>query len=226
MNITSLTKGQMQAVELIALKPAVTNREIARELDMSENTVSSWRKNPEFITTCFERFRELYGMRLMNVMEAMFREAEEGSVPAARLILEHYGKLNTQINIKIDSPWERFLKNEKFADAEVIAPSEAIEIGQSIEPSAKLPPRNKKNNNPNKVTAEQNKSLKSAISSAKKIGKKKVDRNQRYALRKRAEVVGLDPLPPGRPDPHKRKLWMKELVKKEKALGINHEVQK
>ena len=101
-SLTNLTRGQMQAVEIIALKPSATNRSVAKELGVSENTISSWRKNPEFIASCFDRFRELYGMRLMNVMEAMFREAEEGSVPASRLILEHYGKLNTQINIKID----------------------------------------------------------------------------------------------------------------------------
>ena len=101
-SLTNLTRGQMQAVEIIALKPSATNRSVAKELGVSENTISSWRKNPEFSASCFDRFRELYGMRLMNVMEAMFREAEEGSVPASRLILAHYGKLNTQINIKID----------------------------------------------------------------------------------------------------------------------------
>ena len=37
---------------------------------------------------------EISGERLMSVMDAMFSEAEEGNVPAARLILEHYNKLN------------------------------------------------------------------------------------------------------------------------------------
>ena len=220
MEISNLTKGQIQAIEIIALKPRETNRAIAKQIGVSENTISSWRKNPEFIASCFDRFRELYGMRLMNVMEAMFREAEQGSVPASRLILEHYGKLNTQINIKIDSPFERFLKSEKFINAEVMDENQAIEIGQSIEPQTDLPPRDKKNDNPNKVIADQNKSLKLAISSAKKADKIKASQNERYALRKRAEVVGLEPLPPGRPDPHKRKIWMRELEKREKECGI------
>ena len=109
-------------------------------------------------------------------MEAMFREAEEGSVPAARLILEHYGKLNTQINIKIDSPFEKFLKNESFQQIEA---DDAIEIGQSVEKTAKLPPRNPENNNPNGKMAKQKKSLDIAISSVDKKRKSRHNRNER-----------------------------------------------
>jgi len=217
--ITNLTRGQMQAIELIALDPSATNRSVAKQLKVSENTISSWRRNPEFIASCFDRFRELYGMRLMNVMEAMFREAEEGSVPAGRLILEHYGKLNTQINIKIDSPFEKYLKSEQLADAEIVE-DDAMQIGQSIERSVELPPRNPKNDNPNKVVAVQNKALKTAISRAGASAKSNSSQNERYALRKRAEVVGLEPLPPGRPDPHKRKLWMRKLEKLERKMDI------
>ena len=210
MEVYNLSNGQLEAVEIIALKPAVTNKEVAKSVGVSENTMGAWRKNPEFINCCFERFREIAGTRLMTVMDAMFNEAEEGNVPAARLILEHYNKLNPTVNITIDSPFERFLKAGNINDAQILSPVEVLEIVDA-----------QPNNSNDKVMIKtQEKQLKKSISGAYKDQKRKQSKRERYALRQRALKVGMEPLPSGRPKPEQRKKWLKQLEKKERDMGI------
>ena len=213
MEVYNLSEGQIAAVEIIALKPGVTNRAVAKEVGVSENTICNWRKNPEFINSCYERFREISGSRLMSVMDAMFSEAEEGNVPAARLILEHYNKLEKNINISIDSPFERFLKLDNIIDGEITSPAEVFKI-EEIKHSDKDDSKNLK---------KQEKQLKTSISGAYKDNKRKTSKRKRYNLRQRAETVGLEPLPPGRPKPEKRKAWIRELERLEKDCGINYQ---
>ena len=210
MEVYNLSSGQLEAVEIIALKPAETNKSVAKQVGVSENTMGAWRKNPEFINACFERFREVAGTRLMSVMDAMFNEAEEGNVPAARLILEHYNKLNPTINISIDSPFERFLKAGKISDAEVLSPMEVLQIVDA-QPD---------DSNDKVMIKTQEKQLKKSITGAYKDQKRKQSKRERYALRQRALRVGMEPLPSGRPKPEHRKKWLKQLEKREKELGI------
>ena len=75
-----------------------------------------------------------------------------------------------------------------------------------------------------KYLAKRRKAISKAIKKDKKeasqaIKRAKInsDRNKRYGLRKRAEKVGLKPLPGGRPHPAKRKAWIKKLEKLERA---------
>ena len=210
MEVYNLSSGQLEAVEVIALKPRVTNKELAKTVGVSETTMGAWRKNPEFIEACYDRFREIAGTRLMTVMDAMFTEAEEGNVPAARLILEHYNKLNTQVNISIDSPFERFLKAENISDAQILSPAEVLEIVDATPDTS----------NDKVMIENQEKKLKKSISGAYKDSKRKQSKRERYELRQRALKVNMEPLPPGRPKPEQRKKWLKELEQKEKDLGI------
>lgn len=211
MEIYNLSEGQVAAVEIIALEPGVTNKKVAKEVGVSENTICNWRKNPEFINSCFERFREISGTRLMSVMDAMFSEAEDGNVPAARLILEHYNKLEKNINISIDSPFERFLKMDNILEGEISSPAEVFQI-ENI--------KNSDEDDDRKIK-KQEKRLKKTISGAYKDVKRKTSKRERRILRERAETVNLEPLPPGRPKPEKRKAWLKELERREKDLGIS-----
>lgn len=198
-------------MEMIALKPGVTNKYVAKEVGVSENTIHNWRKNPEFINACYERFREVSGERLMRVMNSMFDEAESGNVPAARLILEHYNKLDKNINISIDSPFERFLKADVVPDTQISSPVEVFQIEEIKNSDAE----------DNKLLKKQEKQLKKSISGAYKDIKRKTSKRERRILRERAETVGLEPLPPGRPKPERRRAWLKELEQREKDLGIS-----
>tara|TARA_Y100001963_G_C6788939_1_gene454456 strand:+ start:432 stop:1067 length:636 start_codon:yes stop_codon:yes gene_type:complete len=202
----NLSKGQVEAIELCAASPGTSNKDLAKQIGVSESTMSAWRKNPIFIEACYDRFVELNGTRLMNVLDSMFSEAESGSVPAAQLILNHYNKLNNKIELTVDSPFEKFLKNQNMVDVEF----ETVEDPEKVE---------RKLINGDKKVKIQKKRLKSVIMETKK---QKTNRNQnsRYQLRQRAKRVGLDTLPPGRLPDHVRKNWLKSLAKKEKELGI------
>ena len=48
--------------------------------------------NDFFNEAIYDKFMESSGHRLPAVLDAMIREAQEGSVPAATLILKHFGK--------------------------------------------------------------------------------------------------------------------------------------
>lgn len=208
--IYNLSHKQRIAVDIMATTPGISQANIASQLDMSAREIARWMQNSNFIEAAYDRYIELNGLRLMSVMEAMFREAEEGSVPAAQLVLNHYNKLNTTVTLKMESPFEKFLKSGTM-DAEVITPQDAIEIGASIEPTIDLPERNKENDNPGKRVNDQKKSLKDLPNKVSKANKKKLDRNYRYKLRSRARAVGLTPLPAGRQTEVARKRWVQKL---------------
>ena len=113
----------MKAVELYALQPDITAAEVAKELSVSAALIYVWRKNPNFVDAIYNRYMIEFGGELPAVLQAMVREAKAGNVQAGRLVLEHSGKLVKNVNITIDSPFEKFLKAEKaeidYEDAEI-----------------------------------------------------------------------------------------------------------
>ena len=112
-----------RAVELYALKPDITAKEVADAVGVSKTIVYNWRKDPNFVDAIYDRYMVEFGSELPAVLQAMIREAKAGNVQAGRLILEHSGKLVKNVNITVDSPYEKFLKAEKteieFEDAEI-----------------------------------------------------------------------------------------------------------
>ena len=113
----------MQAVELSALKPGITAREIAEQVGVAEITVFKWRRNTAFVDLVYERYMVEFGSELPAVLKAMIREAKSGNVQAGRLILEHSGNLVKNITVTIDSPFEKFLQADKteveYEDGEI-----------------------------------------------------------------------------------------------------------
>ena len=202
----NLTKGQIEAIELVASSPGSSNKDLAKKIGVSESTMSAWRKNPLFIEACYDRFVELNGTRLMSVLDSMFSEAESGSVPAAQLILNHYNKLNNKIELTVDSPFEKFLKNKNLVDVEYVEAEDPEVIERKLI-------------NDDKKVKIQRKKLKSVILETK-TQKKNRNQNSRYQLRQRAKRVNLELLPPGRLPDHIRKQWVMKLEKMEKELGI------
>jgi hypothetical protein len=139
------------------------------------------------------------------VLNSMIREAVEGNVMAGRLVLEHSGKLIKNINVTVDSPFEKFLKAKEI-DADVID-AESEEVQTIIE---NLPERNPENDTPKK----RNKKEAKKISYAKN---KKQNKAKRYALLQRAKKVGLKPLPAKRPTHSERRKWLEKLSELEQA---------
>ena len=214
---TQITKQKM-AVELCALIPEITNKQLSKKLGISYKQACAWRSDPKFIERSVDRFIEMVGSEVPLVMKALIREAKEGNTRAAEIFLKQVGRLQETLTVKIEAPFMQHLKARDGA----IDVSEAIDLGNEMDQilidvdSEELPERNPKNNIPirqiNKDKAETIQAIKRA--------KKNSDRNNRYNLRKRAEKVGLEPLPGGRPHPAKRKAWIRKLEKLEKN-GFN-----
>jgi transposase len=221
-NVIDLNNAQRQAVDLKALAPNMTIDVMAKKVGVHRNTIANWLANPAFNEAIYDKFMEMSGHRLPAVLDAMIREAEEGSVPAATLILKHFGKLQDQVTIKIDSPFEKFLKlgeiqNGDFTEAEIVDTVKAIGVTED------LPPRNEENDKPKFRHFKQVKRLKGT----ERLAYKRLKENERIRTarqqRDRAKKIGLDLLPPGRATDVARRKWVRKLVRLEKKLGVYKE---
>ena len=206
----------LKAIELYALKPDITAAEVAKDIGVSASLIYIWRKNPKFVDAIYERYMVEFGGELPAVLQAMIREAKAGNVQAGRLILEHSGKLVKNVNVTIDSPYEKFLKSEK-AEFEVMD-AEVEDIVDSIpDIEVELPERNTESQKI-RVTKEKKK-IKQTIKSIKEKEQYNNKRREWYSWKKRAEKVGMKPLPARRPTPAQRKSWINEIKKKEEQQG-------
>ena len=204
------------AIELYAMQPSITAEEVAKRCNVTVKTVQNWRNNINFVEAVYDRYMVEFGSQLPDVLRAMVREAQAGNVQAGRLVLEHSGKLVKNVNVTIDSPFEKFLKKiDDIEDAEIIEDVEVTELVQELPNYNDLPPRNEENQE-NRVKKEKksiNKSIKDEIK-RKEYNKKQ---KEWYNWRKRAKEVGIEPLKSKRPTPGQRKEWQNKIIAAEKA---------
>lgn len=212
-NIELKKANQMAAIDLLIHNPEITKRELAKELKVTPQTIHGWFADDRFVDMYYKQYMVSFNAKLPMVLNSMIREAVEGNVQAGRLVLEHSGKLVRNINVTVDSPFEKFLKAEQI-DSEDIIDAESEEVAQMIET---LPERNIENDKPRKRKIKEKKVVEQ-IKQGKKPYRQKLreDRAERYALLQRAKKVGLDPLPSRRPTESERRKWLEELVKLEK----------
>ena len=212
-NIELKKANQMAAIDLLIHNPEITKRELAKELKVTPQTIHGWFADDRFVDMYYKQYMVSFNAKLPMVLNSMIREAVEGNVQAGRLVLEHSGKLVKNINVTVDSPFEKFLKAEQI-DADNIIDAESEEVAEMIET---LPERNTENDKPRKRQIKEKKAI-DKIKQGKKPyrQKRREDRAERYALLQRAKKVGLDPLPSRRPTESERRKWLEELVKLEK----------
>ena len=205
-------RNKLAAIEMFALQPSLTIKEVAEKLNISHHTINTWRKDPNFIDACYDRYMSEFGLQLPSVLNAMVREAQAGNVQAGRLVLEHSGKLVKNINVTIDSPFEKFLKS----DMEIQADSEVLDVMDSVEVDvSELPPR-KEDNQVERIKKE-NVTCKKAIKSEKEKAEYNAKQKEWYKWRKRAKAVDIAPLKGRRPTPGQRKEWQKRIILAEEA---------
>ena len=111
-NLTDIKKKNVstKAVEVLAKNLHMTYEQVANEAGVSKNTILKWMSNPDFIDKVYTRYMEIAGTELPAVVQAMIEEAKLGNVHAAKLILEHFGKLENKLQIKVESNFEKFIK--------------------------------------------------------------------------------------------------------------------
>ena len=197
-----------QAIQLYVQEPNITAQEVANRLGVSAKLIYNWRQNPNFIDAIYDKYMVEFGGELPAVLQAMLREAKAGNVQAARLILEHSGKLVKNVNITVDSPFEKFLKAER-TEIEV-EDAEVEEITDSI-PDIEVELPKRKVENPKERTIKENKDIKKAIATKKRNER----RRELHKWKKRAKAVGMESLPSRRPTPAQKEAWINEIKAKE-----------
>ena len=202
-------KEKQKAIELYATTPNITIKEAALQLNLHWTTIAKWRQDPNFIEAIYDRYMMEFGGELPAVLTAMIREAKSGNVQAGRLVLEHSGKLVKNINVTIDSPFEKFLKTDKaeveYTDAEIQDIVEDVPEPQDMV----LPEPNKEDPKAREKTEFKN--IKKSIQNEKR----KNSRNDMYQLKKRAIAIGVDLLPEGRPSKATKEQWIKNIEEAE-----------
>jgi len=219
--MTKLIKSPRKAhgAEMYALQPDITARQVADKLGVSVKTVEGWRQDPNFIDAIYERYMIEFGGEIPAVLNAMIREAKSGNVQAGRLILEHSGKLVKNINVTVDSPFEKFMKKIEVAEVvdgeieDVVVEEIINEIPEEVVEITTLPER--KVENQVARAKSEGKQLKKKIKSEKEKAKYLNQRKKWYRWKKRAKAVGVEPLKAKRPTKGQRVAWQEEIVRRE-----------
>lgn len=74
-----------------------TQKQLAEELGLSEGTLSRWRSLPGFSAATLETKRSFVSTDdILQVIDAMVREAVGGNVTAAKLVMEYVGLLDPE----------------------------------------------------------------------------------------------------------------------------------
>ena len=108
---------QLTAIEIFCKNPSVTQSQIAKACGVERRTVSSWFCNQNFVEAVYERYMEMSGIHLPEVVQSMIEEAKAGNVQAGRLVLEHFGKLENKLKIEVESNFERFMRLDEIEEA-------------------------------------------------------------------------------------------------------------
>ena len=197
-----------RAVDIYATTPNVQHKDVADELGISYKTLLKLRKDADFWKKVWDTYLVTYEADVLDVCRSMVREALAGNTSAGRLVLEHSGKLQKNINITISSPFERWLANEEK---------------KQLEPSKELLGTNVPRSNdiedaeivPEAIQQEFNHIDKQLIKKKKWLERRK----ELHSWYKRAEAVGIAPLPAKRPTKGQRLEWEMSIIQAERGAG-------
>ena len=199
-----------KAVELFATNPEIEVKRVAELLGLHRKTVELMRKDPNFHMQVQDRFMTELENDVPSMVSALKREVLAGNVQATRLMFEYMNKLQKNINITIDSPFENWMKKQEIGD---VADAEIVDVDEFKE----LPPRTA-NNSHLEVHKERVK-LQNAPKKDKSIKNRNKVRREQYKWVKRAEAVGVKKLSAKRPTPGQKKAWQESIIAKEKQAS-------
>ena len=206
------------AIEMIANSPGIRYKDIADKLNVSSATIGNWMCSPMVIDKVYKRYMELAGNELPAVVQAVIEEAKLGNVHAARLVLEHFGKLENKLKIQVESNFEKFMKGDNAEEVEFFEVTDKQEevLEMLSDDNIKLPERHSSNDEPKARDDFEKNRLKYKVNKAKIKEAEVTKQSERYKIRRRAKAVNLELLSPGRHSKSERDNWMKELEKREK----------
>ena len=207
-----------RAVEIYATQPNVHHKDVANELGINPKTLKKLRGDAKFWHRVYNHFMISYEGEIIDVVRAMLREAKAGNTSAGRLVMEHSGKLKQHLDIRISSPYEQWLSSQ---GAKQLEPSKEIPRSKSSEVQDT-------NWIQDAEIVEPPEDVKDEIDVMdKKLIKKKKWLERRRELHswfKRAEAVGIAPLPAKRPTKGQRMDWEMSVIRaEEEQLNTNAE---
>ena len=182
-----------KAVDIYATTPNVQHNFVADELGISYKTLLKLRKDADFWKKVWDTYLVTYEADVLDVCRAMVREALAGNTSAGRLVLEHSGKLQKNINITISSPFEKYLESQERKQLE---PSKEIIEAEVV---------------PVEIQQEFN-HIDRELEKKKAVLEK---RRELYSWSRRAEAVGIAPMPPKRPTKGQRLEWEMSIIRAE-----------
>ena len=200
-----------KAVELFATNPDIEAKRVAELLDVNPQVVYDFRRDPNFHMQVQDRFMSELENDIPSMVSALKREVLAGNVQATRLMFEYMNKLQKNINITIDSPFENWMKKQEFGDAI------DAEIVVDMEEFKELPPRTANNNH--LETHKERLKVQNAPNKDKSVKKRNELRREQYKWLKRAESAGIKPLSAKRPTPGQKKKWIDSIILKEKQAS-------
>ena len=162
-NKTKFNIKQLTAIERIASDPGYKTKQLAEDLKIDQLTVRRWKNDIGFISAVYDRFMDIAGKHMPDVIMAQIMEARAGNTQAATLVLKHFGKFQDTITIKVEAPFNQFLKSRDIEEAEMV-PAEAIEIGNSFEIPESIVDRDPINDLPKTRVRRENKKIKKIYS--------------------------------------------------------------
>jgi len=186
----NLNKKQAEFAIVYINNPDMTLGDIADEIKVHRNTITNWMQNKEFVETLYETYMKSFGAKLPSVLQAMYKEAINGNVQAGRLILEHSGKLIRNVEVKSESPYERFLSQKQLPVQEAII---VEEIEETLEPK-KIALRKKEKLNQQKKESKEL-MLRAKKVSLKPLGRGRHTRTEKSNWLKRLEALEAKSLP-------------------------------
>ena len=182
-----------KAVDIYATIPNVQHNFVADELGISYKTLLKLRKDADFWKKVWDTYLVTYEADVLDVCRAMVREALAGNTSAGRLVLEHSGKLQKNINITISSPFEKYLASQERKQLE---PSKEIIEAEVV---------------PVEIQQEFQQIDRELIKKKAVLEK----RRELYSWSRRAEAVGIAPMPPKRPTKGQRLDWEMSIIRAE-----------
>ena len=200
-----------QAVELFATNPDIEAKRVAELLDVTPQIVYDFRRDPNFHMQVQDRFMAELENDIPSMVSALKREVLAGNVQATRLMFEYMNKLQKNINITIDSPFENWMKKQQFGDvvdAEIIV---------NMDEFKELPPRTA--NNSHLEVHKERLRVQNAPQKAKSLASHNKTRREQYKWVKRAKAVGVEKLSAKRPTPGQKKVWQDKIKTAEKKAS-------
>ena len=198
-----------KAAEIYANEPGVTHELVAKRCGITPAQLLTLRKDPNFWEKVYDNYMVAYSGVLPRVLASMIREAESGNVQAARLVLEHSGKLVKNVNVTVDSPFDKWLHKARRADIQDAEIVEEVFEELPESPNEELPPRNEEDQNLR--MQRESKAVKDVIKKAEYNAK----RRKWYEWTKRAKKVGIEPLKAAKPTKGQRKEWEESIIRAE-----------